>query len=454
MKNGMSNIIAKLALLGCMLVLPVAYSADQNSKTVVADGIGVDLDGAIQNSAENALIQLVGSFVDAQKSIEKQVEIRGAVKEQSKSINSRTSEYSQGTIEAIEVLSTSRDGALIRVTSKVTVRLEDFKAYMKRTALGETTVNQGLFAKVQVQKEQSGNLGEIVIDRLMMEVFNLQVVRLDVGTVDVISDPALEAAIRKVLEPAANEALIKIPVKASIDEAFLANAYDTLVKTAERGLKGGQVRSYGNDPHSQSDMKFWVVFADFWIKGYGGDPRRSYAIRDTFDHNSQGVMYRALQGDLWNEFKETDSMRLYAFSENSVNDLCAYADGKRPKNKWGKADWRWPGYYMPSVKLQILSAQGEVIMDSLLTDEGPAFPESLIASSKAFVLGERVSNSSNLRHGSHGESALTFIQYDHESNPGEQCVFSIDTTSEFDIIVKLTDQELSKAHSINVALQR
>ena len=181
MKIGMSNIIAKLALVGCMLVLPEAYAADQNSQTVVADGIGVDLDGAIQNSAENALIQLVGSFVDSQKSIEKQVEIRGAVKEQSKSINSRTSEYSQGTIQAIEVLSTYEDGALTRVTSKVTVRLEDFKAYMKRTALGETTVNQGLFAKVQVQKEQSGNLGEIVIDRLMMEVFNLEVVRLDVG---------------------------------------------------------------------------------------------------------------------------------------------------------------------------------------------------------------------------------------------------------------------------------
>ena len=449
MKIGMSNIIAKLALVGCMLVLPEAYAADQNSQTVVADGIGVDLDGAIQNSAENALIQLVGSFVDSQKSIEKQVEIRGAVKEQSKSINSRTSEYSQGTIQAIEVLSTYEDGALTRVTSKVTVRLEDFKAYMKRTALGETTVNQGLFAKVQVQKEQSGNLGEIVIDRLMMEVFNLEVVRLDVGVVDVISDPALEASVRKVLEPAANETLIKIPVKASIDEAFLANAYDTLAKTAERGLKGGQVRSYGNDPHSQSDMKFWVVFADFWRSGYAGD-RRGDSISDLFDGNGKAkwVMSRALNSALWNEFKESDSIRLYAFAESSVNDLCAYADGKRPTDRWGRADSRWPSYYVPSVKLQILSAQGEVIMDSLLTDEEPSSSHSLVASSKALVLGERP------RTPGSAESALTFIQYDHESNSGEQCVLSIDTTSEFDIIVKLTDQQLSGAHSINVALQR
>jgi hypothetical protein len=396
------------------------------------------------------MIQLVGSFVETRKSIEKRAEIRNAVKTQTKTISSRTSEFSQGSVEKINVLDSAQDGDFVRVTAEVTVRLEEFKAYITRTALAETSVQQGLFSKVQVQKEQSENLGEIVVDRLMMEIFNLEVIQLEVEAVDTIKDAQLEASVRRVLSPAPNETIIEIPVKARIDEQFLANAFDTLEKTAERGLRGGQVRSYANDPHSKGDMKFWVFFADLAADGSS----ISDVFRSSVNRRYDGYFYRALNSYVGNKFKEVESMRLYAFAESKVNDLCAYVDSKR-MNEYDRPDTYWPHYYVPSVNLKILSSSGGVLVDTTLTDSGRNLGTDLVSSSKAFVVGEgacRGSGPCGLNSG--GESALTFLQYDRESRPGEQCVFTVDIASEFSIYAKLTDDELSRAAGITVSLER
>ena len=434
-------------ILSLFLAVNAAFST-QDTETVVSDGLGTDLDSAIQNAVENAMIQLVGSFVETRKSIEKRAEIRNAVKTQTKTISSRTSEFSQGSVEKINVLDSAQDGDFVRVTAEVTVRLEEFKAYMTRTALAETSVQQGLFSKVQVQKEQSENLGEIVVDRLMMEIFNLEVIQLEVEAVDTIKDAQLEASVRRVLSPAPNETIIEIPVKATIDEQFLANAFDTLEKTAERGLRGGQVRSYANDPHNKGDMKFWVFFADLSPKGS--------SITDVFGSSGRypGYFYRALNSNLANKFKDVGSMRLYAFAESKVNDLCAYVDSKR-MDEYDRPDTYWPHYYVPSVNLKILSSSGEALIDTTLTDSRMFLGTDLVSSNKAFVVGEnecRGSGPCGLNSG--GESALTFLQYSRQSRPGEQCVFTVDIASEFSIYAKLTDDELARAAGITVSLER
>ena len=47
---------------------------EKEIKTVTASGFGTSIETAAQNAAENALIQVVGSFIDADTQIKKQTE--------------------------------------------------------------------------------------------------------------------------------------------------------------------------------------------------------------------------------------------------------------------------------------------------------------------------------------------------------------------------------------------
>lgn len=408
---------------GVLLFLILTTSAiSQESQTVIADGIGSDLDSAIQNSAENALIQLVGSFIDAETSIEKRVEIRGAVKEQSKSISSRTSEYSQGMIEGIEVLSSEQDVALTRVTSKVTVRLEQFQAYIKRTALAEGEVKQGVFAKVQSQKEQSENLGDIVVGRLMTEILNLEVVKLEVGSIDVIPDPQHEAVARKFLEPATNETLISISVAARIDPDFLANAYDTLEKTAQAGFKGSRVTRYTETAASKESMKFWVLFADFTGR------RTSNRSVCSFAGGAPPICGIGF-------LQDPEQARLYVFPESKVNDLCAAADAAMPKGSKPNLS--------AAVSLRVLDADQNTVTETFLTGDDN------FQSSTAFIVGD-MGELDDSQWEYYPLSALTFLHY---ANRNGNCAFGVNTASNFDVIMKLTDEELSRAQSIEIGLE-
>ena len=78
---------------------PSAY-AETEIQTVLATGVGSSVEGASRNAAENALTQVVGTFIDTEKQIEKRSEIRAGVQTLTKSIDTRMSEFSQGSLPA------------------------------------------------------------------------------------------------------------------------------------------------------------------------------------------------------------------------------------------------------------------------------------------------------------------------------------------------------------------
>ena len=81
----------------------------QDTATVVATGCGQSIDLALKNASKNAMMRVVGTMIDASSTVESQLQIRGAVEEYAKTIESRTAEYSQGSIEQVELLSTDQD---------------------------------------------------------------------------------------------------------------------------------------------------------------------------------------------------------------------------------------------------------------------------------------------------------------------------------------------------------
>jgi hypothetical protein len=130
--RGLAMLRFTSTLFGVILLLALVPAYGQNDEMVViTEGVGKDIERAVQMAAEAALTQVVGSFIDSDKLIEKYKEIKDGITTQTKSISSSISEYSQGSIQRLDVLEVEEDNGLFRVTAKVTVRIEDFKHYIK-----------------------------------------------------------------------------------------------------------------------------------------------------------------------------------------------------------------------------------------------------------------------------------------------------------------------------------
>ena len=130
-------------------------------ETVTASGFGTSPESAAQNAAENALTQVVGSFIDAETQIKKQKEIRNGVLSKTKIIKKDVRDYSQGSIKYFEILNIQQNGSIYNVTARVDVRIDDFKAYIKELAKIETQIDNNLFSIVATEKSNEKNKFEL-----------------------------------------------------------------------------------------------------------------------------------------------------------------------------------------------------------------------------------------------------------------------------------------------------
>lgn len=248
--------------------LPFSIATAQNSSTqkevastnqvqiVVSEGLGADVTSAAQNAAQNALTNVVGSFMDSNKVLEKRVEIQDGVRSQSSRIDTNIKEYSQGSIQRFEILEVSEQAGLTKVTAKISVRIEDFKAFIKKLAEGKTDVEAGLFSSLSTDKNQKVNLEKIIID-LINPVVKGEVSRFEIGKpvsmeeakeqimglyfnkwekyADGVRKRELQEYSIKLDQFVATrhpDLVVYIPVKVVLDQGFYENAFKTLENTA------------------------------------------------------------------------------------------------------------------------------------------------------------------------------------------------------------------------------
>jgi len=178
------SILFKL-ILTTLVVVHSAFTfaqQDPSLQTVLAEGVGTTMDTALQNAAQNALTNVVGSFIDANKILEKRVQIKEGIREQTTFIRNDIKEYSQGWIKNIQVLESSSESGLFRVTAKITIKNEAFKLFAKKLAQSEAPVDQGLFAASAVEIKQGENLkkllDDIVSPLLLGEVYDFKILAL------------------------------------------------------------------------------------------------------------------------------------------------------------------------------------------------------------------------------------------------------------------------------------
>ena len=144
------------------LISNAAGSDEKIIETVTANGYGTSIDAAAQNAAENALTQVVGSFIDSETLIKKKKEIQDGVISRTKIIKKDIKDYSQGSIKYFEVLNVQENGSIYIVTAKVDVRVEDFRAYIKELAYGSTQMSSGIFQQISTNLESTNKKLDIL----------------------------------------------------------------------------------------------------------------------------------------------------------------------------------------------------------------------------------------------------------------------------------------------------
>lgn len=150
-------------------------------KTVISEGVGVDPQSAAQNAAENALKNVVGSFIDTNTLLEKRTVINDGIQSQTKNISKDVKEYSQGSIKSFEIIDTKNEGGLFRLTAKIAVRNENFSAYIKKLAQGETKVDGvGMFAQISTKVSQDDNLSDILANKVISPILSGEVQNFEI----------------------------------------------------------------------------------------------------------------------------------------------------------------------------------------------------------------------------------------------------------------------------------
>jgi hypothetical protein len=213
--------------------------ANRAIQTVIAQGVGKDVESAAKNAAENALTQVVGTFIQTDKILNKRTEINNGIREQSRSIETKTREYSQGSIKSFELLETSQENGLFRVAARVEVRIEDFKAFLEKYAEGETPVGPELSPQVGTQAKKRQNAQDIVTNNILLPLLEGKATRFALGKPQIYSEWVRSQ--NQITQKSADQVMtmfhapretIVIPVQMVTDVSFLQNTRQTLESIA------------------------------------------------------------------------------------------------------------------------------------------------------------------------------------------------------------------------------
>lgn len=203
--------------------------AQQPVRTVVVTGLGKDARSALQNAAENALTQVSGTFVRTDTTIERTSEIRGAIRVDSLRIDNRMSEYAQGTISSIQILSSSQEGLTTRVEARVSVRVSELKAFIESIDVGTAPIGAEVAINSALALRRTASAENIFLDTVFRPIVMGTALDFKIGTaLPVKTFMRLSKRYDDFDISRAQSNYIVFPITAEIRSDFLTNIQPTL----------------------------------------------------------------------------------------------------------------------------------------------------------------------------------------------------------------------------------
>ena len=173
----------------------------------------------------------MGTFIDAKTLVERQTKINSAIVETVKNISKDVKSYSQGSISYFELLDFDQSNGIYRVTARVDVIVEDFKAYIRKSAMAQQDIPVGLFANMSTEDDQLKEKYNLLIDNIIEPLATGEVYNVELGAPLPFKDSPLniEAATRKLNKLSISERdAIAFTMTTRLDPKFKANMINTL----------------------------------------------------------------------------------------------------------------------------------------------------------------------------------------------------------------------------------
>ena len=214
---------------------------EKEIKTVIATGYGTSIESASQNAAENALTNVVGSFLDAETILKEKTTISDGILSETTIIQENINDYSQGSIKYFEILNVQEKDSIYIVTARVDVRIDDFRAYIKKVALQTKEISTtNLFAEMGTKKENLDNKVEL-LKKIITPIHSGEVIDIEIGdlyTLDsfINSEDCLINLDRSFCDPNSSkfhqylnvENSVFFPFSLKLNSDFYTNAINTL----------------------------------------------------------------------------------------------------------------------------------------------------------------------------------------------------------------------------------
>ena len=272
-------------------------------KTVIASGYGLTIEAASQNAAKNALTEVVGSFIDTETIIKEKTTINNGILEQSNIIKEEISDYSQGSIKYFEILNINQNGSIFNVTAKVDVRVEDFKAYIKKLAFGSSAVSKevatNLFTKAVVSAENLKNKYDLLIKNVVDPIRRGEVYQIQSGDIISLDDFQDNYDLCKrnpTYSPCKKNGLYNnwdrnrtyvFPFTISLENNFKENMINTLDNISDKKIDNYNINSFASGYiASDSYSQYYDRAKDWEISIYSPNYKNktTYILRDVLTH--------------------------------------------------------------------------------------------------------------------------------------------------------------------------
>jgi len=405
------------------------FSMAQNNevKTVVSEGIGRDAAEAAQNAAQNALKNVVGSFIDSKTELEKKVQIQDGVKQQSKNIKTDIKEYSQGVIKSFEILKVGNSDGFVSVTAKVTVKIDDFKVYIKKLAEVEVDVDEGLFAQLKTQSIQNKNSSALIYEKILSPLIKGDGIDFSVSTPKPLSQMGLNGVdLSAYLQANSGRSIIGLIVEVKSKEGFDENATKILESIAKKKISLGSLTEsqysweLGQKAHIPPAFNYQT---DFSVTLLGSDPGSK-----TTDPKS--VTAYLIQ-DSKTEFSKITNWTACLMGANDC----------QPSNGGGETLSRGHPTPMQSLQLDIISKDGKSIQRELVNEKNP------IQHSPRFSQSKRM-----LALGNYSEFYTTYWSLVGGDYSGGHSLLLVRDTNKFIVLVAVNDDAMKNAKSIALKL--
>ena len=198
--------------------------------------MGTTLEDASKNAAVNALTNVVGTFIDSRTLIYKKTKISGEILKTAQSLSKDIKSYSQGSISYFELLEAEEINGIYRVTARVDVRVEDFKNYIKKYALGEQSIDVGLFANMATDKDQLEEKYNLLVDNIIEPMATGQVYDIELSPPISFNDwPFMQHHVVKLNKLGISEMdAIVFKMTIRLDKDFKENMLNTLENIADK----------------------------------------------------------------------------------------------------------------------------------------------------------------------------------------------------------------------------